>query len=92
MKEDIRVYVIGPLRTGGDMFVGTRNAIDAAETLMQMGFIPFVPHLDSFWHLVYVHPEEFWLKWDFAWIRTCHAAFRLSGHRVPIRSAWRAMP
>lgn len=77
--DDLRVYVIGPIRTGGDMFVGTRNAIDAGDRLMAEGIFPFIPHLDCFWHLVYPHDEAFWLKWDFAWLRTCHAILRLPG-------------
>lgn len=78
-SEDCRVYVIGPLQTGGDMITGTKNAVDMGTVLANIGYIPFIPHLSSFWH--YLHPAEpaFWLKQDFAWLRVCHAVLRLPG-------------
>lgn len=81
MDKDIRIYVAGPIKLGHRMD-NIRAALDAAEEIMRVGAIPFIPHLNSFWHVVHPHPVADWMRWDFAWLRTCQALFRLPGESV----------
>ncbi len=45
------IYIAGPY-TLGDVAVNVRNAMMAGLDLMNMGFIPFVPHLSHWLHLL----------------------------------------
>lgn len=72
------VYVAGPY-TKGDVARNVATAIEAAETLLNLGHTPFVPHLTHFWHLLYPHPYETWLAYDNVWLMQCDAVLRLPG-------------
>ena len=77
--EKVRVYVAGPL-TKGDTLKNISTAIAAGETLLNKGFAPFVPHLNTMWEICYPnHPVQDWLELDFQWLRVCHALLRLPG-------------
>lgn len=77
MKK-IKVYVAAPYRKG-DVVINVRKAIDAGETLVHHGFIPFVPHLTHFWHLVHSHDPEYWYSYDNYWLDCCDCLLRLPG-------------
>jgi len=66
------IYVSGPY-TKGDV------AILAAERLRIFGFIPYVPYLSHFWHLVFPHEHEYWMRLDLQWVKMCEALLRLPG-------------
>lgn len=72
------VYVAGPY-SKGDVAVNVRTAVLAADTLLQVGLTPFVPHLTHFWHLLTPHDYEEWLTYDAMWLRKCDAVLRLPG-------------
>ena len=72
------VYVAGPY-TRGDVVINVREAIKAAEILRNHGFIPFVPHLTHFWHLLFPHKIDYWYDYDNAWLKKCDVLLRLSG-------------
>lgn len=74
----MRIYVAGPY-THGDVALNIREAILAGDKLLEMGHIPFVPHLTHFWHFVSPKPWEEWLKIDKEWIQFCDALLRLPG-------------
>lgn len=74
----VKIYVAGPY-TQGDVAVNVRNALHAASMLADAGFIPYVPHLSHFWHLVFPRPYEEWLKFDLIWLAQCDACLRLDG-------------
>ncbi len=74
----MRVYVAGPY-TKGDVAVNVRNAILVANDLLEMGHVPFCPHLSHFWHLVTPRPYEEWLAIDIEWLRQCEAVYRMDG-------------
>jgi len=59
----VRIYIAGPY-TKGDVAVNVREAILAADRLVEIGHTPYVPHLTHFWHLVSPKPYEFWLNLD----------------------------
>lgn len=71
-----RVYIAGPY-TKGDVAANVRAAMDAADGVLAAGFIPFIPHLTHFWHLVNPRRYEFWLVYDTEWLRVCDAVLRL---------------
>lgn len=73
-----RVYIAGPY-TRGDVAINVRNAIDAADRLLDYGCSPYVPHLTHFWHMMIPHPYETWIRLDLNWLATCHAVIRLPG-------------
>ncbi len=74
----MRVYVAGPI-SRGDQAANVRQAIDAADALLVVGYVPFVPHLAHLWHLLYPHGYEEWMRWDAAWLAQCQALVRLPG-------------
>ena len=72
------VFISGPY-TIGDMAQNVRDAILAADTLAIAGFIPFIPHLNHFWHFLCPHDIYFWYQYDFAWLEKCDCLVRLAG-------------
>lgn len=74
----MKIYVAGPLRQG-DQFVNCRTAILAAERVIEMGHIPFVPHMTFIWHYLSPHDFEYWMAFDLAWLAECDALLRLPG-------------
>ena len=73
-----RIYIAGPY-TNGDIAVNVRNAFEAANSLADLGFAPFVPHATHFWHMMFPRPYEFWLELDNEFLPCCAAVLRLPG-------------
>ena len=59
----LRVYIAGPF-SKPDLCVNTKTAIEAADKLLSLGMVPFVPHLNLLWHTVSPKPYETWLDLD----------------------------
>ncbi len=74
----IKVYVAGPY-SKGDVALNVRRAMDTADLLVDLGFVPFVPHLTHFWHMAFPRPYEFWLEYDNEFLPYCDALLRLPG-------------
>lgn len=74
----IRVYIAGPY-TRPDPRVNTHNAIHVANTLMEFGFVPFVPHLSHFWHTISPKSYTDWMEYDLHWVAACQALLRMPG-------------
>jgi hypothetical protein len=75
------VYIAGPYSTG-DQAQNVRNAIDAAESLLSCGIYSYIPHLSHFWHIIYEHDWETWLKLDEEILPKCDCLLRLPGKSV----------
>lgn len=85
------VYVAGPL-SKGNVAHNVRKAIEIAEKLWEIGYVPFIPHLTHFWSCISPHPDEeyidkngklaFWLEYDFEVLKRCQALFRIRGESV----------
>lgn len=73
-----KIYIAGPYSTG-DTILNIRDALEEADILMDYGFVPFVPHLTGFWHMLYPREYEKWMQYDEQWLRSCDAVLRLSG-------------
>lgn len=73
-----RVYVAGPI-TIGDQIVNVRRGIDTSIQLLNLGYIPFCPHLSFAWHLIQPMTHQQWLDYDLAWLAQCDCLLRLPG-------------
>ena len=73
-----KIYVAGPY-TKGDVVLNIREAVQVGNTLLDYGFIPFVPHLTGFWHLLCPNSYETWMDYDAEWLKSCDAVLRLDG-------------
>lgn len=73
-----KIYVAGPY-TKGDVAINVRNAILAGDRLYYAGYIPFIPHLTHFWHLVSPSVYEVWMDMDSEWLSACDCLVRLEG-------------
>ncbi len=73
-----RVYISSPY-SNGDPVVNVKRAIYIAEEVWTLGFIPYLPHLNHFWHSILPHSWEDWLELDLAWLEKCDIILRLDG-------------
>ncbi len=74
----MRIYIAAPY-SKGDTALNIRNVILAADKLLELGHIPFVPHLTHFWHYISPKSWDVWLKIDRDWLDVCDAVLRLPG-------------
>jgi len=78
-KRELKyLYLSGPY-TLGDTALNVRNAIEAGDTLISEGYVPFIPHLSHFQHLICPRNYEDWMSLDLQWIERCDALIRLPG-------------
>lgn len=73
------IYIAGPI-SKGPYWINVRNGIDMGQRVRAAGMVPFIPHLDFLWVLVY--PETTWednLVYDEEIILRCQAILRLPG-------------
>ena len=75
------IYVAGPY-TDGDVALNVRKAIDAAESLAGLGYVPVIPHLSHFWHMIHAHDYEFWVDYGKKLLGICNALFLLPGYSL----------
>jgi hypothetical protein len=76
--KPIRVYIAGPY-TKPDPVTNTAEAIKLGDDLVDLGFIPYIPHLTHFWHLIRSRPYQDWLDIDNEWISACDVLYRMHG-------------
>jgi hypothetical protein len=74
----IKVYIASPY-TKGDPAVNVKRQIDMADTLMNHGYVPFVPLLMHFQHLCKPRDYQDWIDYDLEWIVSCDCLLRLKG-------------
>jgi hypothetical protein len=77
-----RVYISGPLSTGGgNRESNVRVAVAAFEQLSRLGFAPLCPHLSHYAEEVhnvrFSHAE--WIELDLEWVEASEAVYRLRG-------------
>lgn len=72
------VYIACPY-TRGDTAVNVHNAIQAANRVVELGAIPYVPVWTHFWHLITPHPWEFWIELDKYFVSLANCILRLDG-------------
>ena len=54
------VYIAAPYSS--DPEKNTRDAIMIADVLVKQGYIPYIPHLNHFWHKISPKDYKFWLE------------------------------
>ena len=59
----MRIYIASAY-TKGDVGINVKKVIDAADLLVSMGHLPYLPHLTHFWHLISPKDYQFWLDYD----------------------------
>jgi len=74
----IWVYIAGPY-TQGDVAQNVRNAMVAADQIVEMGAVPYIAHLGHFWHMFTPRPYDWWLWYDMQFLRACDVLLRLPG-------------
>jgi hypothetical protein len=72
------VYVAGPY-SQGDVCANIRAAVEAADQLVALGCIPFVPHLSHLWHMIKPRTYQWWLWFDRQWLEACDCVVRIPG-------------
>lgn len=72
------VYVAGPY--SGDTHQHIRKALMAAESLVDAGFVPLVPHLHHLWDLVSPQPYEYWMQIVTTLLLRTDVVLRIGGH------------
>lgn len=78
MEKQKKIYIASPY-TLGDVAVNVKRQIDAAEELIEAGFVPFAPLMMHFHHIIYPHDYDTWTKVMMPWVLVCDAVWRLSG-------------
>lgn len=78
MKNDIKVYIAGPL-TSGNVNQNLEHAMTVCDTFLNKGFVPYCPHLNYFMHLKYWRSYQAWLDYDMEWLKVCDVLFRIEG-------------
>lgn len=73
-----KVYIASPY-TIGDVPLNVRAQIDAANELMDLGFVPFVPLYSHFQHMIHPRKYEDWIELDLEWLPACDCLLRLPG-------------
>jgi len=81
MNRKILVYIAAPY-TKGDIAQNVRRALECADILFAKGYIPYVPHLNAFWHFLSPKSWDDWMKIDLAILERCDAVFRLDGESL----------
>ena len=59
----MRVYIASAY-TKGDVALNVRQVILVADKLIELGHVPYIPHLTHFWHLVSPKEVNFWYEYD----------------------------
>ncbi len=72
------VYLAGPY-TKPDPVENTHRMLHLADALLDLGVVPFVPHLSMFWHLLCPRPYGEWLAYDLHLMLRCDAVLRVPG-------------
>jgi len=73
----MKVFISSPY--SGDVTGNIKRHMDAADSLMNLGYIPFMGLLVHFHDIVHHRPYEDWLKYCMAWIEECDCVLRLPG-------------
>jgi len=75
---ELIVYIAAPY-TKGDVAQNINRVIKVADELVTKGYIPYLPHLTHFWHLVSPKPYGFWIEYDTRFLLKCDCVLRLEG-------------
>ena len=72
------VYVAGPY-TRPDPVLNTRDAVLAADQVLELGAVAFVPHLSLLHHAISPKPYEDWIRIAMQMLSRCDVVLRIPG-------------
>ncbi len=75
----IKVYIASPY-TNGDVGLNVNRQINCANTLIGLGYAPYVPLLSHYLNMKMLQPYNKWLELDLEWLELCDCLLRLYGH------------
>jgi hypothetical protein len=73
-----KVYIAGPY-SKGDPLQNTLKAMITGDAVVDMGGVPFIPHLCHYRHKQNPRPYQYWIEEDLEWLPVCHALYRIPG-------------
>lgn len=76
----IRVFVSGPLTSSGLTTENVRKACEAGNKLMNLGYVPFIPHVNILMEMICPRGEQDWVDWDKRWLEVCDVVLRIPGY------------
>jgi hypothetical protein len=83
MTRRMRVYVAGPISTGGgdyfDLCANLRAAFKMGDYLFAAGYAPMVPQLTHFTDLMTARTHSEWMENSHAWVLAADAVLRMPG-------------
>jgi hypothetical protein len=71
------IYIAAPYTSNPEANV--KKALEAADKLWELGYVPFVPHLTHLWHTQSPKPYEQWIEMGSAVLERCDGLLRLPG-------------
>ena len=75
----LKVYVSGPLTTGGASWDKMNRALDVGRTLIDRGYSPLVPHYTYLLDRDGAVPHDVWMEVDLPWVEAADVVLRLPG-------------
>ena len=75
------IYISGPF-SNGDTILNIRKVCEVAEKIKEMGFLPYIPHLNLLWHMMFPKDYEYWLSMDEIWVVKCDGLYRVPGESL----------
>jgi len=72
------IYISGPYTLPNPQR-NVANAIKVADKVLEMGLIPFIPHLSYYWDEISPKDWKVWIDMDKAWLLACGAVLRMPG-------------
>jgi hypothetical protein len=83
------VYVAGPY-TEGERTLNIQRAVYLMESIIEVGGVPFVPHLTQLADLVSPHSYEYWMHYCMLMVARCDMLVRIPGPSVGSDNEMRA--
>ena len=80
-QKPLLIYIAAPL-TIGDPSQNIRRACFVGDAILELGHIPFIPHLSHFWDLISPKSYETYMDIDFEMLARCDGLLRIEGHSL----------
>lgn len=77
-RKQLFVYCAGPFTKPIPTHT-TNRAVLIGKSVVELGHIPFVPHLYLLWDTVSPESYDYWMNLCFAWISKCDVLYRAPG-------------
>ena len=65
----VLVYIASPYTLGPSKEENVRKSMEMGDKLIRLGYVPFLPLLTHYQHLLYPQSYEMWMKLDFEMVK-----------------------